>query len=57
VRSLGKAELPDHRLRFNRFSRRRQSGAADVVTAPLSAADLAKKIRRLARDRARRQRG
>lgn len=34
VRSLGKAHLPDHRLRFNRFSLRRRSGAADIVEAP-----------------------
>jgi len=34
-----------------------RAGAADVATRPLSVPDLAKKIRRLARDRARRQRG
>ena len=34
VHSLGKARLRDHRLRFNRFSLRRQAGAADIVPAP-----------------------
>jgi len=40
-----------------RLSTLLRAGAADVATRPLSAPDLAKKIRRLARDRARRQRG
>ena len=40
-----------------RLSTLLRAGAADVATRPLVAADLAKKIRRLARDRARRQRG
>src|SRR5690606_13922733 len=40
-----------------RLSSLLRAGAADVASRPLSAADLAKKIRRLTRDRARRRGG
>jgi hypothetical protein len=61
VASLARSGLPViaaiDRADVARLSTLLRAGAADVATRPLAAADLAKKIRRLARDRARRQRG